>query len=156
MRYFQTKLYPESDHRNPVHVDCTLRLERVTMGDNTRAVVYRTMNPDLSVHPVYRGYSGVLEYKRIALTRCRLSSHSLAVDRGRGSRLPREQRTCPLDKTSIQDECHVLCFCPLTSAYRMRYDIHPQNITDIMNLAGSEILRASTYVHEVLNHFMSD
>ena len=68
-RYFQTKLSSESDQRDPVHVDCTLRLERVTTGDNTRAVVYRTMNPDLSVHPVYRGYSGVPEYKRIALTR---------------------------------------------------------------------------------------
>jgi hypothetical protein len=92
-RYYQTKLSPDSDQRDPVHVDCTLRSQRVTTGDNTRAVVYRSMNSELSVHPVYRGYSGVPEYKRIALTRCRLSSHSLAVERGRWSRIPREQRT---------------------------------------------------------------
>ena len=43
------------------------------------------MNPNMTVHPVYRTRSFVPDYKRQAFTRLRLMSHNLRVEVGRWS-----------------------------------------------------------------------
>ena len=76
----------------------------------TKFITYRTLiNPDLSVDPMY--FDNTLpEFQRRAITRFRLSSHNLAVERGRWSRIPREQRRCDCSD-DVQDEQHVVSLC---------------------------------------------
>ena len=49
----------------------------------------------------------------------RLSSHDLAIEKGRWSRVPRESRLCECKE--IQTEEHILCFCPKTEFIRQNY-----------------------------------
>ncbi|ELU08933.1 hypothetical protein CAPTEDRAFT_207009 [Capitella teleta] len=87
--------------------------ERVLSSERSKFVTYRTMmNPALTTHPMYTDPT-VCEYKRRALTKFLLSSHNLAIERGRWSRTPRHERLCTdCDLNAIQDEEHVLSVCP--------------------------------------------
>ena len=67
--------------------------------NSSRRIVYRDLNPDLSVQPVYNAKYSVKEHHRVAFTRFRVSAHSLAVEVGRWSRrglghLPLAERLC--------------------------------------------------------------
>ena len=53
-------------------------------------------------------------------TRLRLSSHRLAIETGRWSRIPRDNRQCSCG--AIQTEKHVICFCPLSQSIRSQFD----------------------------------
>lgn len=80
------------------------------------------MNPNLKIHPVYANRNLVIpEYKRIAFSRFRLSSHRLAIETGRWSRIPREERFCKCPEKSVQTEEHVLCQCSLSKPVRDKY-----------------------------------
>ena len=48
---------------------------------------------------------------RILISKLRLSDHCLAVEQGRISGVPREQRTCPVCMKSVEDEFHFLFDC---------------------------------------------
>ena len=52
---------------------------------------------------------------RIALSRLRLSSHSLMIEKGRHYKplIDRASRYCPFCPTLVEDECHFLITCPL-------------------------------------------
>ena len=52
---------------------------------------------------------------RIALSRLRLSSHSLMIEKGRHYKplIDRAKRYCPFCPTLVEDECHFLITCPL-------------------------------------------
>ena len=60
----------------------------------SKATTYKEMNSSLNVHQVYRTSNYLEERKRIVFTKFRTSSHSLKVETGRWSRMPREQRLC--------------------------------------------------------------
>jgi hypothetical protein len=64
------------------------------------------MNPDMETHDMYTNRN-VKEFERLVVTKFRLSSHSLAIETGRWSRKPREERTCPECRV-VQDEPHAL------------------------------------------------
>ena len=52
--------------------------------NHTKFVIYRSvMNDELSVHPIYRKPSRIPDYQRVVFTRFRLTSHSLASEKGR-------------------------------------------------------------------------
>jgi len=55
---------------------------------------------------------GIPDRDRVYAIRLRLSSHKLAIEMGRWSRIPREDRLCPCGV--IQTEQHVICHCPLS------------------------------------------
>ena len=57
---------------------------------------------------------------RNALSRLRMSSHPLMIEKGRHSKppLPRADRKCPFCKDLIEDECHFIMSCPLYRDYR--------------------------------------
>ena len=59
-------------------------------------------------------------HHRNALSRLRMSSHPLMIEKGRHSKppLPRADRKCPFCKDVIEDECHFIISCPLYSEYR--------------------------------------
>ncbi len=60
--------------------------EHVTNTDSSRSVVYRELNPMLSLHPIY--HSGVCETYRVDTTRLRLSSHRLKIGQASGQEFP--------------------------------------------------------------------
>ena len=64
------------------------------------------------------------------MTRFRLCSHSLEVERGRYEELDRQERLCHFckahGKDEVEDEVHFLISCPLYSKLRERF--LPQNI----------------------------
>jgi len=56
---------------------------------------------------------------RIALTKLRLSSHDLAIERGRHVHVPRNERYCRnCTKQTIENEYHFLLVCPKFASLR--------------------------------------
>lgn len=74
------------------------------------------MNPELQRHPMYDQLS-VKEQHRRTTTRFRLASHNLAIEKGRWTRKPREERLCP-DCAIVQDEQHALRDCRINQHER--------------------------------------
>ena len=60
----------------------------------------------------------VAEHERQVTTKIRLSSHNMAIEKGRWSRTPREQRLCECGQ--IQTERHIIGECPTTEAVRVQ------------------------------------
>jgi hypothetical protein len=112
--------------RSLENFDATHELEslrnRIRASARTKFVTYTTlMNPSLEA-PIMYETPDVPEYMRLVATKFRLSSHSLAIETGRWSRKPREERLCPECKI-IQDECHALAQCQLNSTTRRKYAV---------------------------------
>ena len=92
--------------------------------DKTRFKTYCSINPEMSMHPVYDikpVKNFIPEHYRLAFTRMRTSSHRLRIETGRWSRLPRDQRLCKCGQ-AIGDECHAMTECTLTEHLRAEYD----------------------------------
>lgn len=62
-------------------------------------------------------------YKK-CITQLRLSSHNLAVESGRFSAVPRQNRLCKFCKDDIEDEMHFVLKCPVYQGFRS-YFIKP-------------------------------
>lgn len=59
---------------------------------------------------------------KISLTKFRLSSHDLAVERGRFVNIPRSERICKYCHSKmIENEYHFLLVCPLYTELRRKY-----------------------------------
>ena len=67
----------------------------IRISDLTYRATYLTLNPELTLNDVFKGYISVPEFSSIAFSRIRTSSHSLRIETGRWARLPRKLRTCP-------------------------------------------------------------
>ena len=72
-------------------------------------------------HWVWCNSKYIPDYLRESFSRIRLMSHSLKIETGRWSRLPREERVCICNNESMQTEIHVLIECRLTQGIRLRY-----------------------------------
>ena len=109
--------------------------DNIMLSESSRRMTYRnTKNTSLSVHEIYTKRYNINEFHRIAFTRFRLSSHSLAVETGRWNRrgrgrLPMEERLCSCG--SIQTENHVVSQCPISQHIREEYDF--SSVSDIMS-----------------------
>ena len=107
----------------------------ILTSESSRRIVYRdTMNTNLSVHNIYSKRHNICEFHRVAFTRLRVSSHSLAVETGRWNRrgrgrLPMEERLCSCG--DIQSEVHVLSHCPVSQHIRDEYDF--SCVTELMS-----------------------
>ncbi len=126
---------------------------KVMVSESNRVELYKTINPDLSVHEIYHTKTKVNERQRISWTRFRVSAHSLAIEerrwnrRGRG-RLPMEERLCSCGH--IQSEQHVVEDCVRTSHIRHQY-----NVTTLKNLLTerTDFATVCTIVHNILTEF---
>ena len=104
---------------------------------SSRRIAYLEMNPSLTVHHIYSCRGKVNEVYRIAFSRLRVISHSLAIETGRWSRRGRgrlevTKRLCPCG--AVQTELHVLESCPLTRSVRDLY-----NFTSWSEIANPDI-----------------
>ena len=99
----------------------------------SKAESYRLLNPTLKVHPVYTSHDYIDERARVTFTKMRLSSHSLKIETGRWSRIPRDDRLCGCGE-AIQDEEHVLLRCPKTDFAREKFHVDRNVYTSIAAL----------------------
>ena len=58
---------------------------------SSKSIYYCEINPCLEMHPIYKASGDVKEHDRISATIIRLSSHDLAIEKGRWSRTKREK-----------------------------------------------------------------
>ena len=70
---------------------------------------------------------------RTALTRLRLSSHSLHIETGRHTGTDREDRICTLCRTGVEDESHFLITCPMYN------DLRSKHLTDFRGTLTSSL-----------------
>ena len=117
---------------------------------SSRRVTYKMINPDLSLHYIYKEKHAINESHRLSFTRFRVSGHNLACETGRWNRrgrgrLPLEERLCSCG--GIQTEQHVVQECPLTHDIRQRY-----NFSQIQHLFSEYIKPELTckIIHEIL------
>ena len=138
------KLFIAGD--NPITSEQEKRNDRIQGSEITRPTLYRTyMNADLSVHEVYSEKSNIPEYHRVSFTRLRLCSHNLMIERGRWSRIRREDRKCVCG--AIQTEQHVLLECPVTQDIR---NVSQLDTFVIPELFTNEKKLMCKYCHDVL------
>ena len=104
---------------------------------------------------------------RIALTRFRLSNHSLWIEKGRHMKpiIDKTKRFCDLCKTEIENENHFLLLCPLYSPKRIilenacrkncnRYDSFnsEQKFIFIMSNENKEVLKTlSKFIYDSMS-----
>ena len=101
--------------------------ERIKASQSSRRLRYLSINPTLSVSPVYESHTP--EHLRLAFTRLRLGSHRLRFEMGRWSRIPPEERLCPCG--DVQNEAHLLLYCPFTKPDRDTLNISANNLIDL-------------------------
>ena len=117
----------------------------------TRYHTYLDINPELTQHRVYHGYTR--DSLRIAYTRFILSSHRLRIETGRWTRPTtlRENRLCDCG-LFIQDERHVVSFCDRTRAVRERYSLHHgQSLNDILRDSDTGVL--CHFIKDIMDAF---
>ena len=92
----------------------------------TKLHLYRTMNPELSIHPLYEFHEDnpvIEDSLRIAFSRFRLSAHRLRCETGRWNKVPPERRICPhCDGATLQNEQHIFA-CPAVQLVCANYNI---------------------------------
>ena len=106
----------------------------------SKYVSYRTeLNPDLLVHSVYTCKDYIPDYKRQSFSRLRLMSHDLKIETGRRNAIPKELRLCSCPDNVIQNEAHVLLYCPLSGQLRQKYNMLDfSSFYDLMGSGGRE------------------
>ncbi len=98
--------------------------DELRRSDTSRRVTYRSINPEMSVHYVYRERHTINETHRRSFTQFRVSGHSLECETGRWNRrgrgrLSQDKRLCRCG--SIQTEQHVIEVCSFTQRIKDCY-----------------------------------
>lgn len=117
---------------------------------SSKRITYVEMNPSLSHHNIYKN-ENIAEYLRISFTRFRVSSHDLNIEKGRWTKIPKEDRKCICELNEIQTEMHVLLQCPLTFHIRVKYNIRQNTIKEFFEQNNDITIAKSIY--EVLRLF---
>ena len=119
----------------------------------TKAMTYKMINNSLNVHKVYRSDTYINECERVAFTRLRLSSHNLYIEKGRWSRVPRENRLCEC-RQAVQDEEHILLDCPQTEHIRDNFQVDRETYENIGNLMDNlEVTQLIRFVKRCMDIF---
>ena len=108
------------------------------------------INPSLTKHPMYCSHD-LLEQNRIATSRLRLSSHNLAIERGRWLRKPREERLCPTCHV-VQDERHALQDCTLNAEARRASNYPDLTLPNFFTAEAPDAMTKTCYA--LINDFI--
>ena len=139
---------------NDIQHDSELLKINLRRSESSRRITYcNIINTNLTVHNIYLNKHVIFEAHRVAFTRFRISSHSLAVETGRWNRrgrgrLPMEERLCSCGE--VQTEAHVISICPLSQPIRDYYGF--TGVDDLMsgNFSNETVCKI---IYEVLNLF---
>ena len=123
---------------------------KIRASQRTKYLTYSTvMNPEMTFHAMYTDID-VKEHHRVTVTRFRLSSHNLAIERGRWTRLPREQRLCQCG--AVQDEQHLVQSCPATNHIRERHPDIRYELPDFFDSVSPPMM--TSLLNEMSKDFM--
>ena len=102
-------------------MDCFIQKWHSDLQNNGVLTLYKHFNVDFS----YETYLDIFPTKyRVALSKLRLSTHSLLIETGRygRNRVDRNERRCTLcDTGDLEDECHFILICPKYNDIRKLY-----------------------------------
>ena len=131
-------------------IECSKRemKVRIAASTNTYSERYKEITSCKYNDNIYNQF--LFEDKRIVISKWRLSSHSLRIETGRYSspKLHRNERTCSICPTNIEDEFHVIFICPLYDSIRTKYQhlllmyptimaiLNPTNVKDAETLGN--------------------
>ena len=116
-----TPYYSETDYLVPTANDEIKRNVKQTYDTHWKTEINSMSKSDIYLlikeNVSFEKYMGTVKnfHHRIALSRLRMSSHPLMIEKGRHFKPPIERvdRKCPMCKDLIEDECHFLITCPL-------------------------------------------
>jgi hypothetical protein len=146
-RYLERLLLNENDVRES---DLDLLKQSIQNSQSSRRTAYLTLNPSLTVHPVYSN-PNIPEFARISFSRLRLISHSLKIETGRWSRIDLQDRLCNCGE--IQSEQHVLLKCQLTEELRNTYAMSYNSMKQLME--SEDLYELTMFTHKVLHYMYS-
>ena len=124
---------------------------KILNSESNRLLFYKSININLTIHPIYSNNIKVNEIERVSWTRLRLSAHSLAIERGRWNRrgrgrLPIEERLCPCGH--VQTEAHIIETCVISSHIRQEYNI---TTVDELMIDRVDYSTVCTIIHKLLS-----
>ena len=129
-----------------------------SINNSNRLEMYARYKHDFEIEN-YLDFITEKNYK-FALTQFRLSSHDLAIERGRYENLNRNERICKFcNSNSVETEYHFLLVCPfyreLRQKYLKPYYCHWPTINKFDDLMGKNnkktILNVAKFVHNASN-----
>ena len=128
-------------HADHTKLDLESRRQKILNSTRTKSLTYVNLNPELSVYVGLQGCrpTGMQtpwSPNTRGTTRLRLSSHNLAIEKGRWSRIPRELRLCSCGSIQCEEHVTCICFCERTMHIRARYP--STDFTSIRNFFYSE------------------
>ena len=113
------------------------RIDQCSADDNeSKLGVYKQINPELQ-H--YTTDQPIPEFERVHITRYRTGSHNLKIEKGRHSRIPRENRLC-MCNNDVQTLSHVIFSCPLTNRI--------QNISNLIEFFAQNSHDITTHIQQ--------
>ena len=135
----------------------------VNSGTKNKLQFYRNFKLSYSMEN-YLNYVQNFNYRR-AFSRLRLSNHTLRIETGRYVKEVRNERLCIFcDKSEIENETHMLLYCPLYSNVRNicfdDIEVHKPHfrhlsefakLQDIMNPGKSIVNAVTKFVHSCFN-----
>ena len=129
--------------------------DNLSRSESSKRTLYRnSMNVGLKIHDIYSKKCFINETHRVAFTRFRVSSHSLAIETGRWNRrgrgrLPIEERVCTCGQ--VQTEEHVVSECLISKHIRDQYGF--LSITELMssNLPNETLCKI---IYQILNLYV--
>ena len=122
--------------------------------DATKFNTYTTeLNRSMSIYPVYTTDKFIPDYQRMSFSQVRFMSHSLKIEIGRWSHIPRERRVCRCDNNHVQTEVHVLINCVLTQNIRLRYPLLSFSDIDTLLSEVTHLSLLCNYVHEIVDFY---
>ena len=128
-------------------------VENFRNATTSKALIYKRINSDLSLHKAYATTEYVNERERLVFTKFRLSSHHLKIETGRWARIAAVDRICDCGQ-GVQDESHVLFACPKTATVRHRFGVNDGVFSDIGELMClMEVHKLVTFVFECMRIF---
>ena len=101
-------------------IDTFITESREGIRSSSSLSLFKELNTTYEIAPYLKLLC--LDKHRAALAKLRLSSHSLAIETGRHSCIPRENRKCFVcDLNDIEDEYHFIIICPFYRDLRKDY-----------------------------------
>lgn len=131
---------------NHMESDINERRAELRQSSRTKSVTYMRVNPLLTLNALCCALD-IPEHLRLRLTRFRTSSHNLAIETGRWSRIEPEKRLCECGFPQTED--HVLCASPRTCHLRSAFQLDYSKLDRILD--NPDIRTVCDYVNKCLN-----
>ena len=139
--------------RNQVNQSAPSLIDEFRTQTSSKAMTYKAINPELSVHQVYTTTNYIDERERLIFTRFRLSSHHLKIETGRWARIDVENRVCDCGG-GIQDESHVLFTYAKTDSIRRRMEVRAEDFECIGEMMDTlDVTKLVPYVYNCMKVF---